>query len=355
MNRKIVSTITTVALAVSMIGVTALTASAQNPVPIISNITPSVKTAGDTAFTLTVNGSNFVQGSVVRFDGLDRSTTYVSANRLTAFITASDLSSASDHNIIVFNPAPDGGTSNQVLLVVVASNSPPTINSISPSQVVLGGSSFNLVVNGSNFVASNSPSVVRVNGADRVTTVISSTQLMALIPASDISSTGIQNITVYNGGANNYGTSNAVSLTINQTGTFPVITSISPTSKVVGSSDFTLTVYGANFGTNSTVNFNGIMRSTTYISATQLQASIPASAVKVAEQQLVTVTNPGVGTSNGLLFSVTGVPGLPNTGIGPQDQPKGFMGNIGYIIGSSVLLVISFFSVLLARRFKETS
>ena len=47
--------------------------------------------AGDPDFTLTVNGSGFVYGSVVRWNGADRPTTLISASQLKAAIPASDI------------------------------------------------------------------------------------------------------------------------------------------------------------------------------------------------------------------------------------------------------------------------
>src|SRR5262245_32528415 len=55
-----------------------------NPVPSISGINPTSANAGDSTFTLTVSGSNFVSGSTVRWNGSDRPTMFNSATSLTA-------------------------------------------------------------------------------------------------------------------------------------------------------------------------------------------------------------------------------------------------------------------------------
>ncbi|MCI0400489.1 MAG: IPT/TIG domain-containing protein, partial [Gammaproteobacteria bacterium] len=62
-------------------------------------------------FTLTVNGSNFINGSVVRWNGADRTTTFVSATQLTATIPASDIATAGTAAVTVFTPLPGGGAS----------------------------------------------------------------------------------------------------------------------------------------------------------------------------------------------------------------------------------------------------
>ncbi|MBU1942175.1 MAG: PQQ-like beta-propeller repeat protein [Actinobacteria bacterium] len=83
-----------------------------NPLPATTDLDPAEKTAGDPGFTLTVNGTDFIQDSTVRWNGADRATTYVSDTQLEADVTASDLAAAGTFDITVFNPAPGGGESN---------------------------------------------------------------------------------------------------------------------------------------------------------------------------------------------------------------------------------------------------
>jgi uncharacterized repeat protein (TIGR01451 family) len=83
-----------------------------NPVPIISSLSPSSSFTGGTAFTLTVNGTNFIEGSQVQWNGLDRATTFVSSAQLTAEIPAADIIATGTMPVTVVNPEPGGGTSN---------------------------------------------------------------------------------------------------------------------------------------------------------------------------------------------------------------------------------------------------
>jgi hypothetical protein len=64
---------------------------------------------------------------------------------------------------------------------------PPVASSLSPDSVVAGGSAFTLTVHGSQFVPW---SVVRWNGANRMTTFVSSTELQAAIDAADVATGG---------------------------------------------------------------------------------------------------------------------------------------------------------------------
>jgi hypothetical protein len=87
----------------------------------------------------------------------------------------------------------------------------------------------------------------------------------------------------------------------------PSVTILDPASATAGGPAFTLTVQGSNFKSGvSTVRWNGSSRSTTFISSTQLQASILASDIASAGSASVTVYNspPGGGTSNALSFAI---------------------------------------------------
>ncbi len=106
-------------------------------------------------------------------------------------------------------------------------------------------------------------------------------------------------------------------------GTTPVpgITGISPASAAAGGSQFTLTVNGTGFIAASTVLWNGANRTTTFVSPTQLTATIPASDITTAGTVEVSVLNPspGGGSSESLTFTITeGNPIPAVTGITPD-------------------------------------
>jgi len=88
-----------------------------NPVPYITSITPNSVTKNTTA-TITVYGYNFVRGSVIRMNGLDLNTQMFNASTLSADFGYSNSRNAGSYSITVLNPAPGGGSSNQVTLTV---------------------------------------------------------------------------------------------------------------------------------------------------------------------------------------------------------------------------------------------
>jgi parallel beta-helix repeat protein len=69
-------------------------------------ITPNIWQVDEAAdFTLNVQGTGFTANSVVRWNGADRPTTFISANRLSAGISASDVSSLGQIPVTVYDPA----------------------------------------------------------------------------------------------------------------------------------------------------------------------------------------------------------------------------------------------------------
>src|SRR5207302_15148 len=171
---------------------------------------PTSAVAGGPQFTLTVTGTNFVTASVVRWNGANRTTTYVSATQLTAAISAADIATAGTAPVTVFNPAPGGGTSNpQTFTITAPSNPIPTTTALSPASVVAGGAQFTLTVTGTNFVTA---SVVRCTCTALLRSYVSATQLTAVISAPDIATAGTAPITVFNPSPGG-GTSNAQTFT----------------------------------------------------------------------------------------------------------------------------------------------
>jgi hypothetical protein len=84
---------------------------ATNPAPALASISPNSANAGAAAFTLTVSGSNFINGSTVNWNGTALSTSFVSSTQLTASVPAVNVASPGSASVTVVTPAPGGGTS----------------------------------------------------------------------------------------------------------------------------------------------------------------------------------------------------------------------------------------------------
>ena len=311
-----------------------------NPVPMISSLSPPTTAASDTAFTLQVNGANFVSGSTVYFGGQARATTLVSSTQLDASILASDIDNDGTAVIYVFNPLPGGGASTSVEFPVFALS--PTISSLSPSSVAATRTPFALFVIGSNFVTS---SVVNFNGTPQATSYHGPTFITTEITADEIASPGTASVTVTTppNGVPGGGTSNAATLTITPAKTQLAITSISPTSATAGGPPFTLTVNGSGFVQGSQANFNLNNVPTTFVNSTQLTAAIPASAIAIAGNPYVIVTNPDGFVSPSVTLPVSN-PQPGGGSISPPSLPAGTLNLILNVTGTgftpeSVVLV----------------
>lgn len=101
----------------------------------------------------------------------------------------------------------------------------------------------------------------------------------------------------------------------------PVAATLSPASVAAASADFTLTVTGSGFVSGSTVEWNGAPRVTTFVSSSQLTATIYAADIAAQSTAQVTVASPGPGggVSQALPFTVTApIPPSPKLVVSPD-------------------------------------
>ncbi len=119
----------------------------------------------------------------------------------------------------------------------------------------------------------------------------------------------------------------------------PSITSFSPSSATSGAKAFTLTVTGSGFDVDSMVQWNGSLRTTTYVSSTQLTAQITAADIATAGAANITVFNPGLGGATSSPFSFNfGAPVFTSASIvnGASFQAGVAPGSIVSIFGSNL-------------------
>jgi len=271
-----------------------------NPVPAITSLSPTSAPLSAGAFTLTINGTGFMNGSVAQWNGAPRTTTFVNSTQVTAAILAGDSAVAAPAQVTVVNPAPGGGPSSATAFNIL--NPAPLISGLTPSVATAGTAGFTLTVDGTNFVAG---SVVNWSGVPRTTTFVSSVRITASISAGDITSAGNPQVTVVNP-APGGGTSPAATFAVITPNPIPSLTTLAPTSAAAGAAGFTLTVNGSSFVAGATVLWNGSARVTSYAGSTQLTATILAADIASASTAQVTVSNPapGGGISGSLPFTI---------------------------------------------------
>jgi 6-phosphogluconolactonase (cycloisomerase 2 family) len=89
-----------------------------NPVPTVTSLSPATVSAGGPAFTIIVNGRDFVSTSTVQLNNIPRNTTFLSSSQLQASILSSDITQPGTAQITVFSPG--GGISNAVTFTISA-------------------------------------------------------------------------------------------------------------------------------------------------------------------------------------------------------------------------------------------
>jgi len=304
----------------------------------VSFLNPQAVNAGDSAFTITVNGAGFVSGSTYVLwnagpNEIPLPTTYVSSAQVTAPVPASYVAAAGTVQIAVQIPgsAVAGASSTAATTTTEVSNvvnftinptrgTPPVVSTISASTTHNASTPYcsptglTLTVSGSNFDAT---SVVYWNGSQRATTFVNSGQITAAILPQDAAFPGTANVSVSTAA----GPSNTVVFTMTTPTTnlpLPTVTAPSQISVPRQSQTFTLRIDGsflpcsvAQWVTPGNVTSQ---LATTYVPANQdpvdpaihLNAIIPASDVFSPGTANITVFNPtpGGGTSSVIAFTI---------------------------------------------------
>jgi len=164
-----------------------------NPAPTITGLSASAATAGAAALKLTVAGTGFVSGSVVRWNGAALATIFVTGTNLTATLPASDLAKSGAFNVTVVNPAPGGGTSGPAPFTV--NNPVPTLLKLSQLSAAVGSANVTVTATGTGF---QTTSKAQWDGVALTTTYKSASSLTFVIPKSDLVAAGTHGITVMN-------------------------------------------------------------------------------------------------------------------------------------------------------------
>ena len=281
-----------------------------NPAPVATSLSPASASVGGPAFTLTVNGSSFVSSSVVRWNGVARPTTFVSSTKLQAAIGTADIASPSSAQVTVFTAAPGGGTTAPLAFGVTQ----PPVLAISAATVSPGGSETVTLTGGaggsSDWLALASTSAVNTSFLQwvYVGSGVTTRTWTVTMPATG----GTYEFRLFlNNGYTRAATSPTVTVQ-SPPPSVPVLTSISPAKAIVGGTAFTLTATGSGFASTSVVRWNGVNRTTTFVSSTQLSVAIPATdLVSITTAQVTVFTpSPGGGLSSALTLAVVPAPVL---------------------------------------------
>lgn len=292
-----------------------------NPSPTLTSISPTGIPTGSGPLTVYLYGTNFSKATTVTLNGTAVPATNYGSTRLLVTVAASYFASPGNLTFRTFNPAPGGGSSAAVSVVV--NTVTPSAMTLSPSTVTVGDASSPITVTGINFIPS---SVVQISGQSRTTTYVSATQLTFLLKPADVAATRNLFVQVVNpvagGNASDY-----LSLTVASAGTATaVISSVNPAQFVVNSTTATILVYASNLTASSFVQWNGMpLAGSATPSSRYIYASVPASLLTSIGTANITVNTPGTAVAVSDPFPVSVVaPAAPTlTSISPANGPIG--------------------------------
>jgi hypothetical protein len=273
-----------------------------NPAPQITSVSPD-SGARTNAYELTIRGQNFFSGltSVYLGPGVALGTLTVdSTSQLRLVVTVADSAATGPRDIVVTNAPPGGGTATLTSGFRVV-NPRPTIASVVP-QSASRLQTRDVTITGTNYFK-DATSVYFGPGlnVDSVR-VLSLTQISAKVRVDSSATIGPHDVIVLNaipgGGADTL----RGGFTVNNPTS--VLSSISPESLPVGSPATEMTLIGTGFVSESVARLDLRSLATTYVSTTQLKATIPSSELDSAKVFAVTVLNPGGAPSNAQTFTV---------------------------------------------------
>ena len=288
-----------------------------NPVPAITSVLPNTIATGSASRSVNVYGSGFLPSTVVQVNGTPRTTTYSSSAQVSVALTTADFATAGNLSVVAVNPAPGGGNSAAATLAVASGLLGPI--ALNPNVVLTGTTTpTTITVTGSNFTAST---YVQLNGTNRTTTFINPTQLSFQLTVADQATAGNFNVLVLNPNPN--GSVVGATLTVAAPTATPVISSISPSQLVVGSTGSTLELGGTGFTSTSVVLWNGTPLTGSSTFSGFILASVPASLLSAAGTASITVNNPTAtpSLSNAVSISIVNPPVPTLTSMTPTSGP----------------------------------
>jgi uncharacterized protein (DUF1800 family) len=273
-----------------------------NPIPILTSVTPTGFSEGTT--TVAVNGSQFVYGAQISWNGTPVTTTFVSGTQLVASIAAPNPGT---FPLLVTNPNPGSANSATASVQVAPGQVVFQLQPQTGSDVrVTNSISFGLMVSGTN----NTGVTLAINGVAggnaQVGTAVSNADgsitytAPAVVPKPNnvvqMIITSVDNPTV------------SITQNISVLNPIPILTSANPMTFNVGSSPVVVT--GQNFISGATVLMDGTPVPTTFNSGTQLTATVNPTQAGNLDLQVLN-PSPGPATSSDLIADVQGTAPTP--------------------------------------------
>ncbi|HEY6330770.1 MAG TPA: hypothetical protein VI756_15665 [Blastocatellia bacterium] len=260
--------------------------------PVINRIIPdTVVMSPKSRVLVVVRGDHFAAAAVGLYNSIKAPTTVLTDGKLQMGIPADAFAQAGSISIQVRDA---NGLSAPVVLSVVASKPGPIATKITPDAVEQGRDrSLDLRVRGENF---GPASEVLYNGTEVAkTTVLSTKALQAELPEKLFAEAGTISIQVQNKDGS---MSPAIDFMVLST-TVPIIREVDPSQLDGPHHPFELKVKGSNFKENSVIQVQNKILKTSFVDASFLKATVPASLSRtVGTLNVVVIDKKGTGNSS---------------------------------------------------------
>lgn len=273
-----------------------------NPVPEISSITPDTVLRGSNDTEIVVEGDKFITTSTASINLLtgkyDLDTVFIDNHHVKLNIKDDIFLEAGKFPVTIYTTSPDGGTSNSVNLTV--NNPVPSITALQPSHAMAGAAELTLTVSGLRFF---NDTIIFINGVMRPYALIDPTKIQLELSGLNFEVGAYLELKAANPSPGGGLSTPAVFTVFNPV---PELTSMHPQTVVAGSPGFTLSLTGDHFVKTSAVSFNGCQLPTRYLSGNQIEATMPAEALKTPGNYPIKVINPipEGGETSPLIFAV---------------------------------------------------
>jgi uncharacterized protein (DUF1800 family) len=267
-----------------------------NPIPIVTSVTPGAFSEG--MAQIIVNGSAFVYGAQILWNGVAVPTTFLSGTQLVAEVTEF---TPGTYPVTVTNPDPGAATSKsvnalvqpgQVVVKLQPSETSVRVNNtitITPTVTGSQNTALSWTVNG---IAGGNTTIGTISpqGVYTAPAVVPSPNLVVVQATSqdNPNSTMIVNVQVMN--------------------PVPILLSATPTQLNIGSS--TVVLNGNSFINGATVLANGSPIPTQFVSGNQLTATVDPTVAGPFDLQVLN-PNPGGAASADVIEQVAGTPPTP--------------------------------------------
>ncbi len=282
-----------------------------NPIPVLSSVSPSGFPEGTT--TVLVNGSQFVYGAQISWNGAMVPTTYVSDSQLVASIAAPVPGT---YPLNVTNPNPGSASAKPLSLKVGPGQVVLQLYPNSGSDVRVSNQiSFGLTVNGTD----NPGVTLQVNGIPggnaQIGTAVSNSDGSITYTAPPVVPTPSNVVALKITSVDNPAVS--IEQDISVMNPIPILMSATPMSFNPGAA--TVVLQGQKFITGAQVLVNGSAIPATFNSSTQLTANLNLTEPGNLDLQVLNPA-PGPAASSDLIAQVNGTPPVPV--VDPNDASR---------------------------------